>query len=49
MSYRTFSDGEGFFYLHTRKGVFSYMIRDDPSLFIQAFKESSTSSKLYLK
>ncbi|CAJ1314120.1 hypothetical protein [Paenibacillus nuruki] len=48
MSYRTFSDGEGFFYLHTRKGVFSYMIREDPSLFIQAFKEYA-KPRLHLK
>ncbi|WP_046213518.1 hypothetical protein [Paenibacillus wulumuqiensis] len=39
MSYRRLGAGEGLFYLHTSKGVFSYTIRQDPARFIRAFKE----------
>lgn len=40
MSYRRLGAGEGLFYLHTSKGVFSYTIRQDPSRFIHAFQEN---------
>ncbi len=39
MSYRRLGAGEGLFYLHTSKGVFSYTIRQDPARFIRAFQD----------
>ncbi|MCZ2257885.1 hypothetical protein [Sporosarcina sp. G11-34] len=39
MSYKPFSSGAGFFYLHTSQGVFSFEIDSDPNNFIHAYKE----------
>ncbi|WP_322904749.1 hypothetical protein [Paenibacillus campi] len=39
MSYRRLGAGEGLFYLHTSKGVFSYTIRHDPARFMHAFQD----------
>lgn len=38
MSYRTFGNS-GLLYVHTNKGVFSYMIKSSPEKFIQIFME----------
>lgn len=40
MSYRTMGDAGGLFYLHTSKGVYSYLIECDPQAFIDAFKRT---------
>ncbi|PAQ15492.1 hypothetical protein CD798_06810 [Bacillaceae bacterium SAOS 7] len=39
MSYRLLSANYGFFYLHTIRGVFSYIITTSPSHFIDAYKK----------
>jgi hypothetical protein len=38
MSYKPFSNGAGFFYLHTTQGVFTYEVDTDPTNFIQTYK-----------
>ena len=38
LSYKIISGEEGFLYLHTNQGVFSYIVRTDPSMFIKEFK-----------
>lgn len=38
LSYKIISGEEGFLYLHTNQGVFSYLVRTDPSIFIKEFK-----------
>ncbi|NYF25322.1 hypothetical protein [Sporosarcina sp. JAI121] len=38
MSYKPFSSGSGFFYLHTSQGVFTYEVDTDPAKFIHAYK-----------
>lgn len=38
MSYREMPDGEGLLYLHTTRGVFSYMVKDEPAAFLSAYK-----------
>lgn len=45
MSYRRLGAGEGLFYLHTSKGVFSYTIRHDPARFIRAFQDHERSKQ----
>lgn len=39
LSFRKLGKQEGILYLHTNQGVFSYVMEDDPRLFIQAFKK----------
>ncbi|PYZ97084.1 hypothetical protein CR205_00300 [Alteribacter lacisalsi] len=39
ISYRPLQEEEGLLYLHTSKGVYSYMVKDDPAPFIDAFKK----------
>lgn len=39
LSFRPFSGGTGFLYVHTSSGVFSYEAMEDPSLFIRTFRE----------
>lgn len=38
LSYKIISGDEGFLYLHTNQGVYSYMVKTDPSMFIEEFK-----------
>lgn len=38
MSYKPFSSGTGFFYLHTTQGVFTYEVETDPTNFIRTYK-----------
>lgn len=38
MSYKPFSSGAGFFYLHTTQGVFTYEVETDPTNFIRTYK-----------
>ncbi|WP_203362656.1 hypothetical protein [Bacillus sp. REN10] len=39
MSYRLLSANYGFFYLHTIRGVFSYIVTTSPHQFIDAYKQ----------
>ncbi|WP_026690785.1 hypothetical protein [Alteribacter aurantiacus] len=39
VSFRSLQGEEGLLYLHTNQGVYSYMVKSDPSEFIAAFKE----------
>ncbi len=39
MSYRKTGGEGGFLYLHTKQGVYPYTVREDPSAFIETFKE----------
>ncbi|ALS28151.1 hypothetical protein IJ21_27550 [Paenibacillus sp. 32O-W] len=39
MSYRKMGGEGGMLYFHTKQGVYSYMVKDDPRNFIGAFKE----------
>ncbi|ANY75798.1 hypothetical protein BBD41_26260 [Paenibacillus ihbetae] len=39
LSYRTMGGEGGFLYLHTRQGVYSYTVKEDPRTFIEAFKQ----------
>lgn len=41
VSYKPFSNGQGFLYLHTCEGVFSFVISSNPQQFIQTFKRIS--------
>ncbi|UCZ54221.1 hypothetical protein LGQ02_05520 [Bacillus shivajii] len=38
MSFRQLVGDEGMLYFHTSKGVYSYLIKTDPTEFIQCFK-----------
>lgn len=39
LSYRKMGGGrEGFLYLHTQHGVYAYTVKEDPTVFIKAFK-----------
>ncbi|WP_421102533.1 hypothetical protein ACOKXV_06125 [Sporosarcina psychrophila] len=38
MSYKPFSSGAGFFYLHTTQGVFTYEVDTDPTYFIRTYQ-----------
>lgn len=38
MSFKSFSSNNGFLYLHTNQGVFSYNVESNPSQLIQIFK-----------
>lgn len=39
LSYKPFSGGTGFFYLHTSQGVFTFEVDCDPTDFISAYKK----------
>lgn len=39
LSYRKLGGEGGLLYLHTCRGVFSYMVKADPAEFIEAFKK----------
>ncbi|WP_100331140.1 hypothetical protein [Bacillus xiapuensis] len=39
MSYRRFSAGFVFFYLHTIRGVFSYLVTTSPDQFIDTYQQ----------
>ncbi|MCM3740708.1 hypothetical protein M3210_10530 [Oceanobacillus luteolus] len=39
MSYRLIGPKGGLLYVHTNKGVFSYMVKSSPEQFVQTFKE----------
>lgn len=39
ISYRHIGGSEGFLYLHTKRGVYSYTLNASPEKFIQSFKE----------
>ncbi|KAA0964987.1 hypothetical protein FQ087_01305 [Sporosarcina sp. ANT_H38] len=39
MSYKPFSSGTGFFYLHTTQGVFTFEVDSDPTNFIRIYKD----------
>ncbi|HHW37017.1 MAG TPA: hypothetical protein GXX18_07250 [Bacillales bacterium] len=38
MSFKSFSSNNGFLYLHTHQGVFTYIVESNPSKFIKVFK-----------
>ncbi|XEC94170.1 hypothetical protein AB6A23_23085 [Paenibacillus tarimensis] len=38
MSYRQMGNDEGLLYLHTKRGVYSYPVKENPESFIEAFK-----------
>lgn len=38
MSYREMPDGEGLLYLHTTRGVYSYMVKEEPAAFLAAYR-----------
>lgn len=38
VSYKPFSNGQGFLYLHTDEGVFSFLISSNPTQFIESFR-----------
>ncbi|MFC7679334.1 hypothetical protein [Paenibacillus sp. GCM10028914] len=38
VSYRKMGETGGFLYLHTKLGVYSYTVKDNPASFIKAFK-----------
>lgn len=40
MSYRPMGSTRGILYLHTNKGVYSYMVKEDPAPFIKIFKQN---------
>ncbi|GCL71592.1 hypothetical protein [Paenibacillus naphthalenovorans] len=44
ISYRKLGGTEGILYLHTKQGVYSYMVKADPSEFVEAFKQLESSS-----
>lgn len=39
ISYKPFSTSGGLLYLHTNEGVFTYILEDDPKVFINAVKD----------
>lgn len=39
MSYREMPGDEGILYLHTTRGVFSYMVKENPAAFLAAYRE----------
>lgn len=39
LSFRLMGENGGFLYLHTKLGVYSYMVKDNPERFIKAFKD----------
>ncbi|RXZ78925.1 hypothetical protein EBB07_25225 [Paenibacillaceae bacterium] len=39
MSFRKMGAEDGILYLHTHQGVYPYTVKDNPVLFINAFKE----------
>jgi len=39
VSFRKLGGDEGILYLHTNQGVYPYTVKEDPALFIQAYKE----------
>ncbi|MBU9713793.1 hypothetical protein [Evansella tamaricis] len=43
ISFKIIRGQEGFLYLHTNQGVFTYNVKDDPKEFIQCFKEIQKS------
>lgn len=40
ISYRSLSLNNGFLYLHTNQGLFSYNVKTNPSLFIDEYKKN---------
>lgn len=42
MSYRKLGGEGGILYLHTKQGVYSYMVKAEPADFIEAFKNVFT-------
>lgn len=42
------SDGIGFLYLHTHRGVETYFVRDNPASFINAYKKLKRESRAML-
>lgn len=45
MTYRFIGGKGGLLYLHTDKGVFSYMIKESPELFVEVFKELKKNTR----
>ncbi|MBU9721025.1 MULTISPECIES: hypothetical protein [Bacillaceae] len=43
MSFKQIRGEEGFLYLHTNQGVFSYNVKENPNEFIKVFKEVKNS------
>lgn len=39
ISYKPFSSGEGFVYLHTHQGMFSYRVKENPTPFLRFAEE----------
>ncbi|WP_444685037.1 hypothetical protein [Alkalicoccus luteus] len=39
MSFRELGESEALLYVHTSRGVFSYQVKQDPTNFIEAFKQ----------
>lgn len=40
LSYRTIGDEGGMLYMHTTKGVYSYIVRSSPMDFVNTFRET---------
>ncbi|WP_102273020.1 hypothetical protein [Cytobacillus massiliigabonensis] len=47
ISYRASSSENGFFYLHTNRGLFSYHVKAEPSEFISKYQEMKKRVKKY--
>lgn len=45
MSSRVISGEERFLYLHTHRGVFSFIVREDPAPFVRAYKDLKRRGK----
>lgn len=43
ISYRPYTNGQGFLYLHTIKGVFSFLISTNPANFIATYQKLVTN------
>lgn len=39
MSYRSMGEQEGLLYLHTKIGVYSYHLKDNPATFIESYRQ----------
>lgn len=46
LSYKPFTNGQGFLYLHTNQGVFSFVVSSNPETFIRAYQMISSKKHL---
>lgn len=40
ISYKPLSNGQGFLYLHTNEGVFTFIVSSNPTQFIRTYRQS---------